>query len=182
MFHEANAQKGGIITREIDPVYSPRSIDSLVMVMGHIYVATPYNKVPLSGVRPQTKYEEVDIGQMPADFIPSSIYRPGNLEGELSKFYTKIPSINDSNKNTKQINRFYRYANRRRSQPDDTRTLISAIIPPGVTHIDNIFSITFENSATMVAFTGSTHSICFDFLIKISGKDNMRHDLIGKLP
>ena len=34
----------------------------------------------------------------------------------------------------------------------------------------------------LVSFCGSTHSICYDFLVKITGKDHCRHDIIGRLP
>jgi type I restriction-modification system DNA methylase subunit len=177
MFHESYSQRNGILSREVEPVYCPSNIKELIMVMGHFYVATPYFKVPLSGQYVQTKYETIDITKLPINYIPNSIYK---IRDKIL-YKTKIPLLHDNNINSK-ITNTYRYVNRRRAQSDDTRTLISTIIPPGPTHIDNILSISFDNNKTLLSFAGCTHSICYDFLIKITGKDNIRHDLIGKLP
>ncbi|MDM8516842.1 hypothetical protein QUF76_11635 [Desulfobacterales bacterium HSG16] len=80
------------------------------------------------------------------------------------------------------ITSFYRYVNRKMTSLSTERSLISAILPAGVTHIDAVFSIIFKEACHTFLFNSSCSSICIDFLLRISGKSNCRHELLGKLP
>jgi len=81
----------------------------------------------------------------------------------------------------KPVVSYYRYVNRRLAKPSDYRTLISSILPPGAANIDVLFSIVMAEDV-LLAFSASTFSIVFDFLVRLSGKGNFRHDLIKNLP
>src|SRR5690606_13659013 len=61
------------------------------------------------------------------------------------------------------------------------RTLISAIIPPGVAHINGLRSLIFKDNRVLMTFSGVTFSIVADFFIKASGKDNI-YSLAEQLP
>ncbi len=76
----------------------------------------------------------------------------------------------------------YRYVNRRQLSISTERSLISAIIPRGAAHIDGVFSVTFRDQRRMLAFAASTMSIIFDFLIRVTGKSDCRHDVVSRLP
>jgi hypothetical protein len=81
-----------------------------------------------------------------------------------------------------QVTRLYRYVNRLRVSKGAQRGLVSAIMPIGAAHIDGAFSVAFKNSRTMAAFTSCTLSICYDFLIIVSGKTHCRNDTVSALP
>jgi hypothetical protein len=55
-------------------------------------------------------------------------------------------------------------------------------MPRGTAHIDGGFSITFKKSLSLIAFSSSLASIPVDFLVKSTGKGDLRGDLANKLP
>ena len=181
-FDEAYAQRDGYIQIKRDPVFLPGNLNEFVMVMSHITHACPYGKAPVSGNSAQVQYEEVDLYEMPSSFIPSSIYQPRKKENQISSDYQgKVPWSKLSN-NSRKFTDVYRMAWRRRSQPDDTRTLICSIIPPGVAHVNNIVSVDFEDFSLVPLVAGCSVSIIFDFFIKSFNKSDVWFDAIRKLP
>jgi hypothetical protein len=62
------------------------------------------------------------------------------------------------------------------------RTLTNAIIPPQVSHLDTVYSVTFAAKDLMVRFSGLCSSIIYDFFVKSTGKGDMRNDLTDLLP
>ena len=44
MFHEANSQRDGMISRQDSPSYQPETIKDWIVSGPHFYVATPFNK------------------------------------------------------------------------------------------------------------------------------------------
>ena len=170
-FHETHAQ-GVSLERNLDPVFKPVDVEKMIFVMGHIGVGCALSKIPLSGSGAQVKYEAIDLSSIGKNYIPQSIYSPlGDSVNELS------PSFNDV-----KIIKYYRYANRVRSQPDDTRTLISAVIPKDSSHVNSILSVSFDNPEDLLCFAGSTHSVIYDFFAKSIGKENWGFDAVGKMP
>jgi hypothetical protein len=77
---------------------------------------------------------------------------------------------------------YFRHMHRRRLSQSAARTASCALIPPGAAHIDGCFSITFRHSTEMLAFSSALASVPLDFLIKSTGKGDMRGDLADKLP
>jgi hypothetical protein len=93
MFHESNAQRDGIITREADPTFQPRTADEWVVSGPHFYVGTPFNRTPRArslGIK-GSDYDDIDLTEIPDDYLPRSLYRPGNAKGDLSAFHSAIP-------------------------------------------------------------------------------------------
>ena len=80
------------------------------------------------------------------------------------------------------ITQYYRYVNRRRCSLSTERSLISTIIPPGPSHLDAVFSLTFRNNSNAITLLTATNSIVIDFMIRIAGKSDCRHDVISTLP
>ncbi|WP_395752923.1 hypothetical protein [Prosthecobacter sp.] len=107
------------------------------------------------------KFRDVKLGQTPE----------GEVKARVQAGHLPVP-----------ITARPRYANRRRGQPVNERTLVATIIPPGPAHIDATFSVTFLTSDRVLAFAASSSSVPFDFLIRTTGKGDARHDVIGQLP
>ncbi len=91
MFHEANAQRDGIITRLDDPSFQPGFTNEWVLSGPHFYVANPLNKSPFTKVTSQRAYDEIDLTNIAPDYLPRAVYRPGDEEGKLDRFHTAIP-------------------------------------------------------------------------------------------
>jgi hypothetical protein len=80
------------------------------------------------------------------------------------------------------ITAHYRYAHRRKGHPSNLRTLMPTLIPPGTSHIDSIFSVVFEKEETAIRFLTSNSSIVIDFVARLLGKIDFRHDVIQHYP
>jgi hypothetical protein len=91
MFNEANAKRDGIITREENPSFQPRFTDEWVVSGPHFYVGTPFNKTPRSSCTANGHYDDIDLTEIPEDYLPRAVYRPGDRKGDLSAFYKAIP-------------------------------------------------------------------------------------------
>jgi hypothetical protein len=143
-------------------------------MLAHINIANPIAKYPS---RPGV-YSDVDLGSLDDDFLPSSFFSPG----EDCIFRKSVNSFTFDGDSNKKIFGNYKYVNRKLAKAADSRTLISSILPPNCVHTDSLFSISFDDNNLLLTLVGASHSIIYDFLIRTVNKDNVRHELIGKLP
>ena len=60
------------------------------------------------------------------------------------------------------------------------RTLISAILPPGMAFINGIFGMVFKTNTALIA--GAMSSLPYDFYLKVTGKSNGRIDTFSAFP
>ncbi len=179
MFDEAGAQRGGIMTRQESPSYQPKSAADWILSGPHFFVGTPFNRTARTACTHNNAYDDIDLTESGKDYLPRAVYRPGNTNEDRRSFELKVNRWPDDDT---PITTFFRYANRRQLSISTERSLISSIIPRNATHIDGVFSLTFCDTKTMVLFTASTASICFDFLARITGKGDCRHDVISGMP
>ena len=91
MFHEANGQRDGLITRIENPSYQPASADEWVISGPHFYVGNPFNKTPRTVCTEKNHYDSIDLESIPEDYLPRGVYRPGDEHGNLDAFYKAIP-------------------------------------------------------------------------------------------
>ena len=91
MFHESNSQRDGIITRQDNPSFQPTTADEWVISGPHFYVGTPLNKSPRTQCTANTHYDDIDLTEIPEDYLPRAVYRPGDRDGDLTAFYNAIP-------------------------------------------------------------------------------------------
>ena len=174
MLNERNAQRDGAITRRDSPTQAPTTADELIVCGPHIYVGTPIYKNARTTCTGNRHYDEIDLSSIGEHFVQRSVFRPGDHNDHRSAFSDAIVAWPESS-NGRPITEYARYANRRRAQPVDQRTLIPVVLPPGPSHIYSLFTITFSQARTAVAFAGSNASVCCDFLVKATG----REDIIG---
>jgi hypothetical protein len=90
MFHEANAQRGGIIVRQEAPSFQPQSPDELVLSGPHFFIATPLNKTPRTSCTANGHYDSIDLTDIPEDYLPRAVYRPGDKRGNLDAFHEAV--------------------------------------------------------------------------------------------
>jgi len=273
MFHEANAQRDDIITRQDSPSYQPKTTGEWVLSGPHVFVGNPLNKEPRSECTANSHYDDIDLTAIPADYQPRAVYRPGNENGDRTAFYNAIdewpkpslpgfwpvsdetdidnwrilfgeepgihgldpstagahtarqfvclskasgnlpkiltwmranPTVTDPETVRGEVGKFtvrqarpaetdisylprpitshYRYVNRRRCPIATERSLAPSIAPPGPAHIDGIFSIAAYSATWLVAFCAANSSVVVDFLIKVMGKADARHDVVSMMP
>ncbi|MGA1369895.1 MAG: hypothetical protein ACO394_15440, partial [Blastocatellia bacterium] len=178
MFHESNAQRDGIITRQDSPSYQPASAADWVLSGPHFFVGTPFNRTARTNCTHNNAYDDIDLTEIGEDFVPRASYRPGNKSGELAEFNSKIPCWPDN----EPITRKYRHVNREMISISTERTLISMIAPPGATQINTVFSIIFANNSQLLRYNSTTNSICIDFFVKLLGKGHCNIGTAQMLP
>ena len=176
-FHERNCQSDGTIKRDIKQL---TTINDWVLQGPHFYVATPFNKTPNEGCKHNQDYSEIDRLLIPDDYLPRTNYIPACSPIE---YHRRIPTwTRPSTRREERFDERFRIVFRKMLASNGERTLIGAIVPPGVCNIDGAFSILFDSDLEMTAFSGLSSSIALDFFLRVTGKANLRGDTIGGLP
>jgi hypothetical protein len=62
------------------------------------------------------------------------------------------------------------------------RTLISAIVPPGTSHINAVIGLSFNHLYMLTIASGIWSTLVYDFFIKILGKSNLYTDNANQIP
>jgi hypothetical protein len=167
-WNETNAQDDGTICRE---TRYPKDVSEWILSGPHFHVGTPFNKTPNEGCGNHRDYTPIDLTTIPEDFLPRTNYVPACSPEE---YRHRTPKFNG-----RPVTDFYRHVHRRQLNPTGERTLINAIVPPGVAHINTVVSAAFSSHARLALFSGLASSIVFDFLLKSTGKGDMYPEQLG---
>lgn len=173
-WNETGAQKEGIIRRH---TCFPETPSELVLSGPHFFVGRPLNKTPKAVCTQNSHYACTDLANLSEDYLPRTNYLP-NTASKL--FSTRSPKVPWGKQ--KEVTHFHRLILRRQLPPSNERTLIAAIQPPKVSHIDGCLSIAFPSCRMLTAFATSCISLPFDFFIKTTGKSDFRNELAKLLP
>lgn len=174
MWHETNAQKDGTIYRDTDFAVDPRE---MVLSGPHFHISTPNYKTPKAVCSSNQAYTCLDLANLPSDYLARTNYKP-NVSRE--EYRARAPKVSWGE--NKPVIDFYRIACRRQLNPSSERTLLPSIAAPGVGHVDSVLSITIEDGRKIVDITGFWSSVPVDFLVKSTGKGDIRNELARQLP
>lgn len=172
MWHEANAQKDGTIVRETNFHASPSILQGSL-----IYVANPLYKSANRVCRSHKAFTPLDLVKLPEDYAQRTNYTPAI---PLREYRTRAGRCAWDHGKT-HLDHF-RLACRRMIALNSERSLIAAIIPPGVAHVDAIESIAFQELDPMVNLAALSSSLVFDFFIKSSGISDLRDNVVSQFP
>jgi len=175
MFDETNAvKKDKTIRRDTQFPATPKS---LIFSGPHFYVGTPVYKTPREICTEKGHYDVLDLTHLPDDYLPRTNYTP---DCELIAYRDRTPKVSWGDR--LPVTEFYRLVSRKMLSQSGERTLVSAIEPKGVGHIDGCFSLTFEDNQKLLQLSTLASSIPFDFFIKTTGKSNFRDELASLFP
>lgn len=169
MWHETNSQKSGIIKRNI---HFPESQVDAIYSGPHINIANPMFKCSRRICKLNSDYDNIDLIYYQGMQYQRINYSPNIHISEYSSYAPKTLWGNYIDE--------YRIFCRKMVNPANERTLIPAILPPNVGHINGIIGIAMKSD--LVLFSGSASSIVFDFFIKTMGKSNLYFETLEKLP
>lgn len=178
MFEEKSSQRDGVLTCQKHPSFQPKDTSEWVLSGSHFYVGTPFNKTARSNCNHNKAYDDVDLTIINPNYLPRAIYHPGDREGCTTNFNAKIPKLAEF----EYVTKFYRFVNRKMVDSGTERTFSTAIMPLGVTHIDGVFSVTFEDCKDLVGFASCSFALLSDYLIRVSGRTNIRESDLKILP
>jgi hypothetical protein len=170
-WNETGAQSDGTIRRQ---TRFPEGPEEWILSGPHFFVATPIYQTPNEGCSSHRDYTGIDLTDIPDDFLPRTNYVPACSPAEYLRRTPKWKG--------RPVTEYFRHVNRTMVGPNGERTLIPAIIPPGVAHIDLAFSITFDSHRHLVWCSGLLSSLAWDFLVKTTGKGHVRDDVASQLP
>jgi hypothetical protein len=170
LIDETTDRKKGYIKRS---TMRPNCLSELILSAPHIYVGNPAFKEPNYGCKSKGDYSSIDIENVGKDFISRAVFNFSNSH-HLKDIITNESVLIDVAD--------FRFAWRNWVSSSNERTLISTIIPPGVSHVNKIFSMRFPNYNDLCIFSGLSFSIVYDFFIRVTGIDNVWSDDILSLP
>lgn len=178
---EKKAERDGILTKQNKPCFQAGNMEEFVISGPHFYVGTPFNKNPRTYCGSKGAYDELDLTAIEENFIPRSLFRPGNVRKDLQPFAQFQREVFGSNGDGKNQLRF-RHVNRQRVVPSNERTLICALYPPLSLHVDGAYSLSFDDNHLLLRFHAVSLSLVADFLIRLCGTTHCRRDVLSLLP
>jgi hypothetical protein len=169
-WNETEAQAEGTIRRE-----TRFPIDSTEWILSgpHFFVATPFNKIPNDGCKNNLDYSEIDLTEIPNDFLPRTNYVPACSTGE---YLGRIPRWRRH-----PMTDWYRHVHREMVGSGAERTFIGAIAPPGSMQLNTVCPVLMERGP-LLQFAAMVASIVTDFLMKASGKTHINDQLMSMTP
>ncbi|MBT3328166.1 MAG: hypothetical protein HN396_18230, partial [Gemmatimonadales bacterium] len=187
MWDETAAQKLGIIARR---THFPASVQELIVSGPHYFVGTPLNKTPRRVCVANSHYDCLDLGALPDGYLPRSNYTPACTP---EAYLTRSPRVSWGDKSDRWPNsqgaagreptsHYYRFVCREMLGQSGERTLVPAVLPPGVGHINTCISYAFDQLDLLLDLYAMTISLPLDFLIKSSGMGHATTALLGQLP
>ncbi|MGI9250999.1 MAG: Eco57I restriction-modification methylase domain-containing protein [Pseudohongiellaceae bacterium] len=179
MWNETNSQNDGTIKRKTQ---FPESERQLVFSGPHIYVGVPFYKTPRTECTEKSDYDEIDLTELPDDYLPRTNYIPAGDTTEYNRRIPVVPWIAKEETIAQKVTTYYRFVNRRRFGASAERSLICSIIPPETAHIDALRSIVFKHPTDTLSFLGLCQSIVADFFLRLTGKVDLRESTIRHFP
>jgi hypothetical protein len=170
-WNETTDQRNGNIRRET----AFRPADQMVLQGPLFHVGNPLYKTPKTVSRINADYLVIDLNIAPDDYLQRTNYGPAL---EVAEYRRRMNQCRWDP--TKSHADFYRVAFRNMIALNGERSLISAIIPPGMTHVDAVESLAVADERSALICHSATTSIPFDFWMKSSGRGHFREaDLKG---
>lgn len=180
-FHETGAVDEGYIYREIS---QPTINDDVILNGPHIYVSTPFYKMPRPNVENNSSYDIIDFTKIQEDFVPTTCF--SSLLSHLGfRDYIKGFVVGQDSKGKNIYDCWLDYYKLGISEwvgSTSERTLSGGILPPGSHHIGTIVSTTFKNNEDMVELCGLINSLPLDFFMKITGASHVKQYRIEAFP
>jgi hypothetical protein len=181
MFDETYAQRDDTIVRNADRSTSfPSSPEEWVLSGPHFFLANPFNKTPRKTVTANGHYDVIDLEAIPDDYLPRTIYRP---MGDKAEYLRRTPSLSwGAGGGETHVTDFYRVVNREMIGPASERTLIAALVPPCVGHVNTALGHAFRDLNELIGFLAIAQSVPADFRVKSTGMGHANTTLVSQLP
>ena len=172
MWHETNCTKQGVIKKE---EHFPETPYDAILSGSHIGTANPFFKCSRSKCEKLTDFDSVDLTVTAENYRQRINYRP-NIP--INKY---VDLTAKTSWGTRYID-MYRVIARRMLDLKGAKTVMAAIVPPGIGHLTSIHGWGFKDPQKMILYAGLLSSNVIDFFIRIEGKDNLYGDNTRSIP
>lgn len=180
--HETKSVDDGILSRET--YYPNRDNYEMVYNGPNIFVGSPIYKCPQCICDTNASYDVINLQTIPSDYISRTNFRPlWSLEKYKDKIHGFKIGVDESSQPIYEpwIEN-YRVAFRKMVKVIGERVLQGAIISPKCSHTHGIISVEFKNYPTLVEFAGLSHSLIFDYYMKVVSGGNITKGRLLNLP
>lgn len=176
MWHETNQQSDGTIERHTQ---FPEDSSQWVLSGPHFFVGNPFYNTPKSICDTNKAYDNLDLLTLPDDYMPRTNYIPACDKLEYAKRTPRAIWAGSGEDEPKKVTDYYRLAIRAMLAQSGERTLISAIYPPEISHMNAVRSYCYSSENLLLEHSGMCFSLPFDFICKSTGKANLHQMLDG---
>ena len=173
-WNERDAPRHGILRKLAAPEFVERPL-GLVLKGPHFNVATPLAKTPRRACTNKSHYDSLDLVDLPLDYLPRTAFAPALSDDDYRARARRVSS-------TRTALADYRVVVSRQLSLDGERTLQPALVPPGIAHIHSVFGLGLGDPKTLVGLAALWASLPLDFLVRLSGAQDMSTTLARKLP
>ncbi|WP_225096552.1 class I SAM-dependent DNA methyltransferase [Streptomyces sp. CoH27] len=170
-YHESGAKKEGLIRWANQTV---ESLSEIILQGPHFGAALPYSKEPRIPCRSNRDWDFLVPTELPEARIPITNYVRATDE-------VTYLAAQDSWRG-RPSSSYYRLAWRKMIPFDSSRCLFAALIPPGPSHIDAVFSMACLNNRTTALNAGFWAALPLDYLLRITGRANLHATDAAKMP
>ncbi len=174
--------EGTIVRRKVGDNVFPKVPADWVLSGPHFYLANPYNKTPKRVCTANKHYDAIDLEVLPDDYLPRSNYHPMTDCAEYARRVPRVSWVDEEESSPKAVTDYYRMVNREMIGPSSERTLMTAIVPPGIAHVNTALGHAFVRPRDLVSFTAATYSVIADFRVKSTGMGHANTTLMNQLP
>lgn len=178
-WNETGAQYDGTIKRE---TRFPQDPSQWILSGPHFYVGNPLYKTPREICTEKGHYDGIDLLTIPDDYLPRTNYLPTCSADEYRSRTPKVSWVEEGETEPKRVTEYYRVVNREMIGPSSERTLITALLPPQIAHINTCLATMFKCSWQMLDYFAGTLSIVLDYRVKSTGMGHANTSLINQLP
>lgn len=178
MFDETYAQKDKIIVRNTT---FPQKLNDLILSGPHFFVANLFHQTPKEVCETNKAYSKIDLTFIFEKYLSRTNYIPLLDEKSYLDKIGSVPWIEKQESSSRKVTDYFRLVHRAMLSQSGERTLISALVPKNIGHMNGVRSYIFRNVDNLIAQASLTFSLPMDFLVKSTGKANL-HQMLDEFP
>lgn len=158
----------------------PGSWNDVILQGPHLGVSTPMVKQPNPTMKHNQDWSEIDLEEIPEDFIPATAYAPDRDEKPT---YDADYGSWESDNGPMLISKQFRVAWRRMAATTGFRTFYPAVIPKGATHVHPVVSAGHPDDFSMpILFGAVSSSFLIDFFLRSAGSGDIFPSTVNSFP
>lgn len=174
MWNETRQQADGTIRRRPNGDTPFPSASSEWIVSGpHFFLALPFNKTPRQICTANGHYDVICLDALDSNYLPRTNYWPMKDAGEYLSRVPQVGWTETGELKRRPVTDYFRIVFRNMLAGTGERTLISAIVPPGVAHVNSVISAAFRFGRDAITALAVCVSLVSDFFIKSTGRNGL---------
>lgn len=150
----------------------------------HFHVANPYYKTPRQSCVLNSDYDNIDLAEINADYVPRTNYVPVMPLKEYKELFKGFQ--NGQNKDGKPVYDnwmdYYKVGFREMVGPTSERTLICAVLRSKTAHIHTVISAAFSSRYDCVDMAAFSCSLPLDFYMKVIAAQHLSPGRMSAFP